>query len=598
MIARPGGEVSAMPPQPQSEARPRAFLRMLPFLCAVAILWLATRHYFGVVQDARFYMLEALRNLDPAAYADDMYFKFGSQGSFSLFTRLYQPFVSHFGIGASGMGFTILGQLFWIVALICLARSWVSERYMWLAVAAAIAMPNGYAFFAYGEDFATPRLFAEALTMLALALLRARPVWSVILLVCAAALHPLMALPGMVAVFVYFALGRPLLWAAIPAGVIAALMLGWANIQPFANMLQTIDPGWFAVIKLRSAQCLVLTWSRATYFQILFVFVWTSIALFLASAQDRRFLIAVLAAGAAGLLCALVGGDLARNVFIVELQPWRSVWLLQIVSRIYTPVIFGTLFARSALVAERKADPFAVTVLFTIVLILVSGASRLIQMPYAAEFTSHSLVFVTLAVAVIFVQLVLRDQKHRRLRQASVCFALILIPIAALDWDQRLPWTKFLESPAPPPSDLTALIPANASVYWEGGAEMPWLKLRRSDYFSCEQGTGVVFHRETAMTYKHRLESFWPLRRVDLERRADCRGLDLGQKANRTPAGLRDVCRREPELDYLALMAPITGAPSRIWKSPAPFQDVHLVDQKISAYVTDRFYIYSCAGLR
>jgi hypothetical protein len=527
-----------------------------------------------------------------------MYFKFGSQGSFSLFTRLYQPFVSRFGIGASGMGFTILGQLCWIGALICLARSWAGERYMWLSVAAAIAMPNAYAFFAYGEYFATPRLFAEALTMLALALLRSRPVWTLVLLVFAAALHPLMALPGIVTVFVYFALGRPLLWAAIPVGALAALVLGWANIQPFANMLQTIDPDWLAIIKLRSAQCLLTTWPRSTWFQILFVAVWASIALFLAGARDRRLLIAVLAAGASGLVCALVGGDLARNVFIVELQPWRAVWLLQIASRIFTPVIFGTLFARSTLVAERKADPFALAVLLTIILILVSWISRFIQMPYAAEFSGHAPAFVVLALAVIFVLLVLTDPKYRRIRQASVCFALILIPGAALEWDQRLPWTKFLETPAPPPQDLTALIPANASVYWEGAPEMPWFKLRRSGYFSCEQGTGVVFHRETAMAYRRRLESFWPLRRVDLDPHTDCRGVDLAQKANRTPAGLQNVCRREPELDYLALIVPIAGAPSRIWKSPVPFRDMHLVGQEISAYVTDRFYIYSCASLR
>jgi hypothetical protein len=172
------------------------WLRLLPYLCAVAVLWLATRHYFGVIQDARFYTLEVLRDLNPAPYADDLYFKFGSQGRFSLFSHLYRPFVSHFGVGAAGMTFTIAGQLCWILGLVCLVRRWVDKKYLWLSLATVIVMPNAYAFFGYGEDFATPRLFAEALVMLALSLLQSRPAWVWILLGLSAALHPLMAMPG------------------------------------------------------------------------------------------------------------------------------------------------------------------------------------------------------------------------------------------------------------------------------------------------------------------------------------------------------------------------------------------------------------------
>jgi len=573
-------------------------VRLLPLVCAIAVLWLATRHYFGVVQDARFYTLEVLRSLHPAAFADDLYFKFGSQGSFSLFTLLYQPVVSHFGVGAAGMGFTIAGQLCWIFALFWLVHNWVGERYRWLALATAIVMPNAYAFFGYGEDFASPRLFAEALTMLALALLQSRPVWTLVLLGFSAALHPLMALPGMVVIFVYFALARPLLWLAVPAGVALAASLAWAGVAPFADLLKTIDPAWFSIIELRAAQCLLTTWSRASYAQILGVFVWAGLALLLTSGRERRFLAAIVAAGAAGLVCALLGGDVARNVFVVELQPWRSLWLLQLVSRIYTPMVLGLLLARIFLVAGRKSDPFALTALFTMGLILASSTTRLIRLPYAAEFSLYSIVLVISALGLILVQLILTGEKYRRVRQASLCFAMALIPIAALDWDQRTPWTKFLESPEPPPRDLTALLPANASFYWEGGPEMAWLKLKRSDYFACEQGTGVVFHRETAMTYKNRLDSFWPLRLSDLGRNDDCRNLDLTQKTNRSRAGLENVCRREAGLDYLVLVAPIPGVRSLTWKSPAQFEDMNLVEGKISRQVTDRFYRYSCADFR
>jgi hypothetical protein len=566
--------------------------------CALVVLWLATRHYFGVIQDARFYTLEALRGLHPHAFADDMYFTHGSQGSYSLFSHLYRPFLSWFGVGAAGMAFTLAGQLCWIYGLYRLARGWVGKRFLWLSLATAIVMPNAYAFFGYGEDFATPRLFAEALTLLGLAFLHNRPPLSFVLLGLAAALHPLMALPGLAVAFVYFALARPLLWIALPAGAATAWLLGAAGVAPFADLLKTIDPAWFSIIQLRAAQCLLTTWTRESYFQILGVFVWAGLAWFVASGRERRFLAAVIAVGAAGLAVALVGGDILRNVLIVELQPWRSLWLLQLVSRIFIPVTFARLFAKSALVAERKADPFALAAALTMAVILVSATTRLIRLPYAAEFSSYSLLMVTPALAVILVQMILAEEKHHWIHVASLCTAIALVPATAWDWDQRTPWTKFLESSAPPPRELAALIPAKGSLYWEGGPEMPWLKLQRSSYFSCDQGTGVVFHRETAMTYKHRLDSFWPLRLGERGRQDDCRNSGMTQKPDRSRAGLENVCKREGGLDTLVLMAPVPGVPSRVWKSPVQFQNVYLLDGKIAGQSTDRFYVYSCGDFR
>jgi hypothetical protein len=569
-----------------------ALLRALPLFCAVAVLWLATRHYFGIVQDARFYMIEALHELNPSALAEDMYFKFGSQGSFSLFSRLYAPFVSHFGVDAAGMGFTIVGQLCWVLALAWLGRSWVGERFMWLSLATVIAMPNTYAFFGYGEDFATPRLFAEALTMLALALLRSRPVWTLVLLGFSAALHPLMTLPGLVVIFVYFALGRFFLWLVLPASAALAIALGWAGIQPFANLLETIDPAWFSIIQVRSAQCLLTSWTSSSRIQTLVVLAWASVAVLVTTGRERRFVIAALVAGVGGLLLAFIGGDIARNVFVIELQPWRSVWLLQVVTRIYVPVIFFSLLAK------RSANAFPLAVLLTIGLILVSSITRLIRLPYAAEFTDVSLVLVTGGLAVFFVQSVLIAERYRYIRLASSCLALALVPIALLGWDVRTPWTKFVESSAMLPSALIALVPQNESIYWEGSTEMLWLKLKRPSYFSCTQGTGVVFHRDTAMTYRHRAESFWPLRLYDLDPSSDCQGFNKAQNIDRTPARLQKICRREPGLDTLVLMKPIPGLRPRIWKSSVQFEDIHMIDGKLSATAANQFYVYSCAGIR
>src|SRR4029079_2524018 len=143
------------------------------------------------------------------------------------------------------------------------------------------------------------------------------------------------------------------------------------------------------------------------------------------------------------------------------------------------------------------------------------------------------------------------DPSKRRFRQVLSGLVAVAVPLALLDWDGRSPWTKFLESEEPTPPALAAFLPQQATAYWENSTEMLWFKLRRSSYFSCDQGTGVVFHRETAMTYRERADSFWPLRTTDFTQTKSCSSLDKRPKPERTREGLQKFCRREKGLDEL-----------------------------------------------
>jgi hypothetical protein len=180
----------------------------------------------------------------------------------------------------------------------------------------------------------------------------------------------------------------------------------------------------------------------------------------------------------------------------------------------------------------------------------------------------------------------------------SIGLGLGLLVVALWRWDARMPWTRFVESSAPPPMALTALLPPNASVYWEDSVETLWLRLRRPSYFSCDQGTGAVFYRDTATTYQHRADSFWPLRVGDFTQSSACASFDRAQKPQRNRAGLQKLCRREPGLDYVVLAAPLQGVQAREWKPPFRFQDVHMSDGAFSALVTDRFHVYACSQVR
>ena len=551
-------------------------------------MWLTTRRYFGTVLDSRFYMVEALHALHPSRFAEDLYFKFGSQGNFSFFPKFYLPLLPVFGIGMTSLILTVAGQLLWLFALFRLARSLVGERLMWLSVAMVIGMSNIYiGGFGYGEAYATARLFTEAVVMLALAFLPTRPFWSIALLVLSAGLHPLMALPGIAIAFVYLALGQPIWWAAMGAGAVLAAALGLAGIAPFSNLFRIVDPQWFAVINVRCSYCLLGNWTTDYFKQIFGATAWAFAALVTAGPAHRRFLIATFLASAGGIVCAFLGGDIAHNAFALEIQTWRSVWPLQIVSRIYIPLVFLSLLARTSL------DRFRWATLLTMVPVLALSAAELTQYPNSLEFTPGSFVLVAAALAVMAAQLLLVEQKHRHIAMLSALAGFALIPVALSRWDARTPWVKYLESPEPPPKNLAALLPGTASVYWESGPEMAWFKLKRPSYFSCDQGTGIVFSRETAMAYKHRADSFWPLRTDDFAQLNPCTSLDMRPTPQRNRKGLHDLCFREPELGYVVLRTPLDGVTAKAWQSPVPFQNAQGTSR-----VTDRFYVYSCVSVR
>ncbi len=61
------------------------------------LLWLLNHPYQGIWHDARVYGLIAAHWIYPEALASDLFFRFGSQGSLSLFTPIYGALVRVLG---------------------------------------------------------------------------------------------------------------------------------------------------------------------------------------------------------------------------------------------------------------------------------------------------------------------------------------------------------------------------------------------------------------------------------------------------------------------------------------------------------------------
>jgi hypothetical protein len=632
-------------------------------LVVIAVLWVMTRPYLGVFQDGRFYAVEALHVLMPQRFATDLYFRFGSQDNFTIYSRLYAPLISLLGLGTAALVATIAGQLLWLGALLRLASALMRDRTAaLLAVIAAVALPSGYGMYlGYAEPFASPRLFAEAFDLLALGFLfSGRRIWALLLLALAVPLHPLMALTGFGFVLIYLAFERPIWWLVAVGGAALAIALSFAGVQPFANLRVTYDPEWFRIVKLREPLCLISEWGPVAYFRALDTVAFSLTALALARPSERRVLGVALAIGLGGLLCSLVGGDVLHDVFILEIQPWRTLWL---------PTLFANLYAVSTVMTLLRAGDRLdltrlgfVTAVFSLLMCqFMSNFSEMFIFPAASMmavtaglaiwqavtgrpltgglrglvwaligcgwlaiiacvFGMGVLSYLTprsanfyryLAVAVVPAALVLtvvvtRSQQTGRRRQRRTArwtlpLALALLPAALYGWDARSAWNKFIEAPGPAPASLAEVLPADASVYWEGGLEMLWLRLRRPSYFSCDQGTGALFYRATAIEYWRQAQNFWPLHPLDFGS-AVCPTLDDSDNAQRSRADLASVCRREPALDYMVLARPAAAAaadiPAKTWIAPAKFHYDLVRNGQLKRMKTNRFYVYSCADLR
>jgi len=655
--AAPAGRAdSALPANPAvgrtrqaGSSAPPAFVTV-SLLLLIAELWLTTRYYRGIVGDARFYMVQALREIDPSRFADDLYFRFGSQDRYTIFTRLYAPLVAHWGIGATAMACTIAGQLLWLCSLIYCASGLIRHRpYALLAVAAAIILPSTSPLIGYGEEFVTPRLFAEGLSLLALGLLLRGYSWRALaVLAVAVTMHPLVALPGLGFALLYLGIGRRSWWIAIAAGVAAAVGLSLTDLQPFAALRSTFDPAWFDIVRVRDLQCLVGAWPADAYFRIFGTTALALLALAVSPQWERRFLGVALGVGLGGVAVTLLGGDLARNVLIVQLQPWRSMWLLTVIAQFYAVPTFIRLRARghgfdlvalmfvTALGAD-VASQFSATIVFASASLMLATAVLALWQLRTGLLPSRSTrglaliaVATVCAMAIVLcgvpaVLLRIWPQEFDRLVFSATLLALsaaimalwlrrpalpsarigywltgasaVLLAAAGANWDGRSPWTKFVESSAPPPISLAALLPQHASVYWEGGLELLWFKLQRPSFYSCGQGTGAVFFRGTAMAFRDRGAGLWPLRVVDFGSSILCPGLNTAAKPERTRADLQYACEYEPHLDYLVLTRPVTGVSATIWRAPAPFDDVRISRGTSAVIDTSEFYVYSCASL-
>ena len=177
------------------------------------------------------------------------------------------------------------------------------------------------------------------------------------------------------------------------------------------------------------------------------------------------------------------------------------------------------------------------------------------------------------ALTGIVVVMMAREGAQRAATRFSIAFAAGLLTIAVLSWDQRSPWTKFIETTDVAPESLVSLLPEQKSIYWEGDVRVPWFVLKQPSYFSCAQGTGALFFRGTAITYQHRYDTLHQFGTLDFGQETPCPPVLTQENAPSAREKLASVCRHEPNLGALVLTRHLADVPMHEWVPPVKFED-------------------------
>lgn len=591
-----------------------------------ALAWLLTHRNFGLYDDAVLYTLQALNRIDPATYSQDLFFRFGSQDAFTIFTPLYALLIEHSGIAIASVLLVLLFTTWLYCATWLIARTLMPASLAWVGVGLLIVIPAHYgAFqvFKVAEEFITARLPAEAILLTAIAaFLGGKRVWSYALVVLGGLLHPLMAVP-VAAIIVLLALPErhtPRLVAAAAGAVALGCLV--AAILPFGPVA-LMDEAWLGIVHLRSNYLFLEYWPLRSMERVILVLLTLAFMHFVTTdASLRRLLRAVGIVCVGGLLVTIVTQAIPIVIYI-QIQPWRALWVATVLAILLLPLLAATIWrgnradkAVAVLIAcawllqdasshatfllllalglwalppsvktrfERyivalAASVAAITAAWTIA---TAFSALTIDLGFRQEhavverlrtmFGLASAAAVSLLVAWIFVT---RPRTGTVRRAAAIALLVTAVPLASyVTWAQWVQPTLRKED-SDQFADWQRKVPPGTEVMWMWDPVSTWMLLERPSYLSYAQASGVVFSRDTAMTILHRAERLRPVAGPEFTLGAIFTDEFLPKPL--TLGGLRSICA-DPDLGFVVSEDDVgVDAPSKEWPTRGHY--IHLYD--------------------
>lgn len=597
--------------------------RLLIVGLALAV-WLIDRPFSGIWHDSRFYTLQALQHLYPVAFSRDLFFLYGSQDQYSLFSHLHAAAIAIWGLNPGTMALQGLGLGLWFVAAWTLTRILPAKLAVLslLLIASLDSHYGSYGVFAYGESFLTARLYAEAFSMFGLAAwLAGRNALGGLTFCAACAMHPLMTLPALV-----IGLGmllRPRAWFGfMGVGVLLALGLGVMGVAPFTGLVQPMDALWWQLSVARSPFVFLHAWEWDGFSQVLFVTVVMATAWHMLSDEKlRRLAWVTLVCIVGAFAMAYLGGSLLKLPLIAGIQLMRVMWMGLVITLILVPallweshkgsfwnriLVWGLAFA--VFLDPRMQGGYALLVLGFFWLgkrqvpdykppvwlwwllglvplqIMLWGLLNVrIEAERVSLFTDQTVwrtYFSNPVTACVLVACAIwllgRDQLQKPLKGLADAVVAGLLTFAMVTWYDLQPGLDY-DSPERQAviAPIATRVPKNATVYWVGEPDKAWLWLGRANYLSFSQTAGSIFARATGVEALRRAAYAGPVNPRDANQNWDERLRqvvpDLISKTS-----IEKVCR-DPILDYVIARSQ-PGAGTVYFKDPATGSGYGLYD--------------------
>ncbi len=527
-------------------------------LLLVFLSWAISHGYQGLFSDALLYTLQALAHVRPESLTQDVFLKFGSQDSFTLFSPVYAAAVRGLGIDHGAAILTLAMQLALIAGACALARSVMPTSMVLAGVAVFIAVPGDYGayrIFNCMESFLTPRMGAEALVLAGLAAaLKSRRVLAAALMVSAILIHPVMAAAGVAALLcLYVALPHPRRAAALTAiGLVIIALCAYA--LPEGRWGQ-FDADWLTLVRHRSPYLFLSSWRLDDWAgAAISIVTLLASSLALPVSQARHLAAAVAMTVLGGLALTLIACDWLHLVVFTQAQPWRWQWLGTIVAALLLPQTLRTLWTgdvagRTGAVLLIAAwifgpDTYGLAAAAASILALTQmhrlklsearwmwyGAIGLLliailwRLASNLEFTDALYMEPTVPLwlrrltslvhdgsvplAVIALAWACSRQPRGRAGLMMLGFAAMLLCAVLLPNT----WRSWSKKEYPPELDarysvLREHIPPGTDVFWPELPLAAWILLDRPSYLSMAQTSGMVFSRPTAFELQRRADA-------------------------------------------------------------------------------------------
>jgi hypothetical protein len=360
----------------------RAAWSLLILYCGLAAVLL---RYHGLQHDAQAYVLQALASRDPTVFAGDLFLRFGSQDSYTLFSNFTALWISALGIDHGAAALTATSLLLFHVSVWVLVRTLVGSAAAWIAVGMMVVVPGWYgsgSVFQVAERFLSARLPAEALCLFALAAVSARRhLVAALLFILAAITHPLMTVPAICIVIVAETTGRyPALAvrtigiALLSAVMLAGVILGWGD--------PLMRGDWLTATRARSDFLFLDLWELADWRHLPVMFATLMLAAnAMASGPAKRIVGATLLVAIVGLGAAAIVSWGPAIKWVIQAQTWRWAWPA-------TVLAIGLLPATLLLLNRNRGSDRCPMLLLTAAWILAT-----------ADRSSQTMHFVSIALA-------------------------------------------------------------------------------------------------------------------------------------------------------------------------------------------------------